>query len=306
MKRMILLGVLLALGGLSMVVTARPQGPAERVVEVERLADNLYIMKGGGGNSAVFLSEDGVTVVDTKNPGWGQPLLDTIRTVTDRPVVRIINTHTHGDHVSGNVEFPANIEIVAQAVTEANMTQMRPVTGLPAPAAGPSIFERNNGKGLPTRTFTDRLTLGSGDGRIELHYFGRAHTGGDAFVVFPALRVMHTGDAFHTKDLPIMDANNGGSGVEFSGTLAKAAAAATGIDRIINGHHPTTTTVADLQMQSEFIADFVTFVQAAKRGGKALDDVVSTWRTPAKYVGYAEPNPTRVRADAQVIWDETP
>jgi glyoxylase-like metal-dependent hydrolase (beta-lactamase superfamily II) len=306
MKRMILLGVLLVLGGLSMVVTARPQGPAERVVEVERLADNLYIMKGGGGNSAVFLSEDGVTVVDTKNPGWGQPLLDTIRTVTDRPVVRIINTHTHGDHVSGNVEFPANIEIVAQAVTEANMTQMRPVTGLPAPAAGPSIFERNNGKGLPTRTFTDRLTLGSGDGRIELHYFGRAHTGGDAFVVFPALRVMHTGDAFHTKDLPIMDANNGGSGVEFSGTLAKAAAAATGIDRIINGHHPTTTTVADLRMQSEFIADFVTFVQAAKRGGKALDDVVSTWRTPAKYVGYAEPNPTRVRADAQVIWDETP
>jgi glyoxylase-like metal-dependent hydrolase (beta-lactamase superfamily II) len=313
MKRRDVLGLLLLGGPLSRTIGAfqqpagrggQPQGPP--TVEAEKLSDTLVLLRGGGGTTAVLLRGDGVTVVDTKNPNFGAPIMAAIKELTGRPITTIINTHCHGDHVSGNVEFPANIEIVAQAVTEANMTQMRPVTGLPAPAAGPSIFERNNGKGLPTRTFTDRLTLGSGDGRIELHYFGRAHTGGDAFVVFPALRVMHTGDAFHTKDLPIMDANNGGSGVEYSGTLAKAAAAATGIDRIINGHHPTTTTVADLRMQSEFVADFVTFVQAAKRGGKTLDDVVSTWRTPAKYVGYTEPNPTRVRADAQVIWDETP
>ena len=309
MRRGIVLGALVAAGALSFGVAAFQQAPAAgqpaaMVVEVDKLNDALYVMKGGGGNSAVFITADGVTIVDTKNPGWGQPLLDKIKTVTSKPVTRIINTHTHGDHVSGNVEFPATVEIVVQEKTKANMEQMRAVTGLPAPAPGPSIFQRNNGKGLPTRTFKDRMTLGRGADQIDLYYLGRAHTDGDAFVVFRALRVMHAGDAFHTRDLPIMDANNGGSGVEFSATLAKAAAVAN-VDAIINGHNATTTTPADMRVQSEFIADFVRFVQEAKRSGKTVDDVVATWKTPAKYAGYAMPQANRVRADAQVVWDET-
>ncbi len=106
------------------------------------------MLKGGGGNTAVFITATGVTVVDTKNPGWGQPILDAIKKLTDKPVVRIINTHTHGDHVSGNVEFPATVDIVVQENTKANMEQMRPVTGLQPPPPGPSIFQQNNGKGL--------------------------------------------------------------------------------------------------------------------------------------------------------------
>jgi hypothetical protein len=101
-----------------------------------------------------------------------------------------------------------------------------------------------------------------------------------------------------------MDKNNGGSGVAFSETLAKAARVRD-VDTIINGHNATTTTPADMRLQSEFIADFVKFVQDAKKAGKTVDDVVSTWATPAKYANYAKPNPNRVRADAQVVWDET-
>ena len=62
---------------------------------------------------------NGVTVVDTKNPGWGQPILDKIKELTPKPVTMIINTHTHGDHVSGNVEFPATVDIVVQENTAA-------------------------------------------------------------------------------------------------------------------------------------------------------------------------------------------
>jgi glyoxylase-like metal-dependent hydrolase (beta-lactamase superfamily II) len=307
MKRQLILGVIVSVGMLSMAVAAyqQPAGqPTERVVEVDKIKDNLYVMKGGGGNSAVFVGSDGVTVVDTKNPGWGQPLLDKIKTVTDKPVVRIINTHTHGDHVSGNVEFPANVEIIVQDTTKANMQAMRPVTGLKPPPPGPSIFERNNGRGLPTRTFKDRMTVGKGADQIDVYFFGPAHTGGDAFVVFTALRTMHAGDAFHTRDLPIMDKNNGGSGIAYSGTLTKAAGVAN-VDTIINGHNATTTTPADMKTQAAFIADFVKFVQEAKKSGRAVDDVVKTWATPAAYANYAKPNPDRVRADAQVIWDET-
>jgi glyoxylase-like metal-dependent hydrolase (beta-lactamase superfamily II) len=71
------------------------------------------------------------------------------------------------------------------------------------------------------RTFGQTWTIGSGKDQVDLRYFGRAHTGGDAFVIFPALRVMHVGDTFPTRTLPIMDRNNGGTGVGYSSTIAK-------------------------------------------------------------------------------------
>ena len=115
---------------------------------------------------------------------------------------------------------------------------------------------------------------------------------------------MHVGDTMPTRDMPIMDKNNGGTAVGFSATVAKAAAVG-GVDTIINGHNATTTTPADLRLYSEFIADFVKFAQDAKKNGKTVDDVVSTWKVPAKYAGYATPTPARVKADAQVAFDET-
>ncbi|MGE3178778.1 MAG: MBL fold metallo-hydrolase [Vicinamibacterales bacterium] len=306
MKRIAVLGSVVGVGLLTMTVAGFQQPPAPMVVEAEKIKDNLYVMKGGGGNSAVFIGSDGVTVVDTKNPGWGTPLLEKIKSVTDKPVVRIINTHTHGDHVSGNVEFPATVDVVVQEATKSNMEAMRAVSGLNPPPPGPTIFQKNNGKGLPKRTFKDSMAIGKGADEIELRHFGPAHTGGDAFVLFKALRVLHAGDAFHTRDIPIMDKNNGGSGVEFSATLAKAAQAYAGsVDMIINGHNPTTTTVADMKTQSEFVADFVKFVQDAKRAGKSVDDVVAGWKTPSKYSGYANPQPNRVKGDAEVIFGET-
>ena len=121
MKRALLLGGLLAVGSLSMTLVAFQAPAAPKVIEVEKLKDNLFVLKGGGGNTAVFVGSNGITVVDTKNPGWGQPILDKIKELSNKPVVRIINTHTHGDHVSGNVEFPATVDVVVQENTAANM-----------------------------------------------------------------------------------------------------------------------------------------------------------------------------------------
>ena len=306
MRRLFVLGALAAAGSLSMAAAAfqQPAGQAApKVVEVDKLKDNLYVMKGGGGNSAVFITADGVTVVDTKLPGWGAPLLEKIKSVTDKPVVRIINTHTHFDHVSGNVEFPATVDVVTHENTKTYMDQANPVYGLQT-GQQTNIFKENGGRGMSKRTFKDKMTIGRGADQIDLYYFGRAHTGGDAYVVFPALRVMHVGDTFPTRDMPIMDKNNGGSAIAYSATLAKAAAV-NGVDTIINGHNATTMTPADLKLYSEFIADFVKFAQDAKKGGKTVDDVASSWAAPAKYANYAKPNPARVKADAQVAFDES-
>ena len=302
MRRTMVLGALLLVGGLSVAGNEQPAAQ-QMEVTVEKVTDTLYVLRGGGGNSAVFITANGVTVVDTKNPGWGKPLLDKIKALTDKPVTMIINTHTHGDHVSGNVEFPANIDVVTHEATKTNMQEMRAVTGL---QSGPqrNIFKENDGKGLPTRTFTDKMTLGKGADQIDLYYFGRAHTGGDAYVVFPSLGIMHVGDTFPNKALPIMDKNNGGSGVDYAATLIKAAAVPN-VKTIINGHTPANTTPADLTEYAAFVREFVTAVQEAKKSGKTLDDVVKSWSTPAKYAGYQAADANRVKADAQVVWEES-
>ena len=307
MKRTIVLGTLLVCGGLSLTAAAVQQPPAgqaaPKVVEVEKLKDNYYVLKGGGGNSSVFITANGVVVVDTKNPGWGQPLLDAIKTVTSKSVTMIINTHTHGDHVSGNVEFPATVDVVTHENTAANMKAMRPnSSAAPSPTPPPNIFTDNGGKNLAKRTFKDTMTLGSGADRIELHYFGRAHTNGDAVVYFPAHRIAHIADVFPTTELPIMDGNNGGTGVAYADTLTKVLAfTEKNADVLVNGHRNTTSTNADLKAFIGFIRGYVRDAQAAKKAGKTADEFASGWQPPTGYTA----QPARVRGDAQVVFAET-
>jgi len=305
MKRTVVLGALAILGTLASAMAAfqAPAAqPAPMVIEVEKLKDNFYVLRGGGGNTAVLITASGVTLVDTKIPGWGKPLIEKLKEITDKPVTTIINTHTHFDHVGGNVDFPVSVDVVAHENTKANMEKGVPPRGFEK-QAGPDVFKANNGRNIAKRTFTDRMTLGSGNDRVELYYFGRAHTSGDTFVVFPNLRVLHTGDVFPNKGIPIMDGNNGGSGIAYADTVAKAAALPN-IDVVVTGHSRNMT-MADLKEYGEFNRDFVQAAQAAKKAGRTIDDVVSTWKVPERFNGYAQPMPDRLRQNVEVVWRET-
>ena len=304
MRRLVVLVALVGVGALSVAVAAYQQPAAPRVVEVEKLKDNLFVLKGGGGNTAVFVTASGVVVVDTKIPGWGPPLLAKIKELTGKPVTTIINTHTHYDHVGTNPDFPDNVDIVVHENTKSNMEAMRPVTGQPAETQKHNdVFRESKRKGLAKRTFKDRMSIGSGADQIDLYYFGRGHTNGDAWVVFPALRVMHGGDIFSGKNLPLLDANNGGSGVAIGDTLAKAAATAKGVESIITGHS-TVMTVKDLAEYAEFNREFLAAVQAGKKAGKSADEIAAGWSMPAKYVGYTAPAATRLKTNIEVILAE--
>src|SRR6059036_4277802 len=205
MKRLIILVALLAAGALS-IVAAGYQQPSQGLpaaalaaTQIEKVKDNLYMITGAdptdrnsfsGGNTGVFITNNGVVVVDTKLAGWGQVILDKIKTVTNKPVTTIINTHTHGDHTGSNEAFGGTVEIVAHENTKANMEKM-------------DAFKGDKARFLPKKTYKDKMTLGKGKDQIDLFYFGRAHTNGDTWVVFPSLRAMHAGDAFAGKNTPI-------------------------------------------------------------------------------------------------------
>ena len=277
MKRGIILGVLLIGGGLSLAAAGfqapagrGPQGP--NVAEIEKVNDRLYMITGGGGNTAAFITDTGVVLVDTKLAGWGQAIMDKVKSVTNKPITTIINTHTHGDHNGSNEFFGASVEFVAQENTKTNMEKMDAFKG------DKSVF-------IPKKTFKDKLSIGKGNDQIDLYYFGRAHTNGDAWVVFRALRVMHSGDAFAGKTTPIIDPNNGGSAVEYGKTLAKAASGIKNVDTIITGHSPRMTP-ADLKQYAAFNDSFVTWVRDEIKAGKTVDAAAAEYKVPAQYSGY--------------------
>jgi len=273
MRRAAVLIGMMVVGGLAAALAQQP-ADAPKVVDVEKVKDNLFVLRGGGGNTAVFVMANGVAVVDAKNPGWGRPILDKIKELTPKPVTLLINTHTHGDHVSGNVEFPASVDVVVQENTKTNMEKM-------------PIFKEHNNAGMAKRTFKDRMTIGKGPDQIDLYYFGPGHTNGDAWIVFPALRIVHSGDIFAGKSVPLIDTANGGSMRQISDTLTKAFDGIKGVDTIINGHTPAQTTWPDLKEYVEFNKDLVAWMQAGLKQGKTPEQLAAEWKVPEKYQGYS-------------------
>jgi len=289
MKRLAVLLGLLTVGAVSMIFAQQQPQQAPPALEIQKVKDNLYMITGGGGNTAVFITEKGVVIVDTKNPGMGPGILEKVKSVTPKPVTMVINTHTHGDHVGSNSAFTGMVEFVAHENCKASMEKM--------PA-----FQSDEGKKfLPGKTYKDKLSLLKGNDKIDLYYFGRGHTGGDTFVVFPALKVMHSGDLFaFSNGLPIIDINNGGSGLEYPKTLAKAAAGIKGVEKIIPGH----SAVADwsaFKEYGEFIQAFVAAVEQFKKDGKTADQAAADLKLPEKYKAY---NLARAKAGVTAIYSE--
>jgi len=249
---------------------AAPPAPLQTI----KVRDNLYMIANGGGNTGVFITSAGVVLVDTKNPNNGPGILEQVGTITNKPVTMVINTHTHADHTGSNEYFTDNVVFVAHENTKTNMEKM-------------TQFAGEKAKFLPSRTFKDTMTIGAGADQIVLYYFGRAHTSGDSFVVFPALRAMHSGDAFASKGFPLIDVPNGGSAVEYGQTLAKAASTIKNVDTIINGHITTgPTTFADLKTYADFNSEFLAWVKEQMKANKTVEEAAAAYKIPEKYTGY--------------------
>src|SRR5262245_41043781 len=283
MKRLLIVAILIA-GALTgaygaRVLWHRYRKPPERKVVIPpvgaiyNVAENLYLVPSGGGNTAVFITSKGVVLVDTKmTPNW-QALMHQIRTVTDKPLIDVINTHCHGDHTGGNDFIPQGVEIIAQEETAREMKKMR------------YEFADGDLRGLPTKTFTERLTLFDGPDAIDLYYFGPAHTAGDAFVVFRAAGVMHAGDVFAYKAAPIINTERGGNGATYAETLHKAVAAIHGVDLVITGHS-TIMNWTDFEDYAEFNTALLEQAKASIAAGQDEYHAVAELKLPDKFKDY--------------------
>ena len=183
------------------------RGAAGQTVEkIRTLRPNLYLITGGGANTLVRVTPDGIIIVDTKNPGdeTFNRMMEEIRSVSPAPIKYVINTHHHPDHVGNNQKFiEAGATVVASDALKSFMTSDPRTRTIP---------------GLPTQTFARDYTLTVGGTEVRMHSFGRGHTGDDTMVYFPDSKVVMVSDQI-TDGTPIIDFANGGSAVEWTQIL---------------------------------------------------------------------------------------
>ena len=228
MRRVRVLALIVVAGFTVASVAAQQQRPRiPPTGTIKKVRDDLYVIPGAGGNTTVFVTRAGVVLVDTKLANNGEAIMSQVRSVSGRAVTMIINTHSHPDHIGSNDYFAPSVEKVTHENTKKWMTANERV------ASNPAI--------MPTKTFTDKMTLSSGRDQIDLYYFGAGHTDGDAFVVFPALRAMAAGDIFAWKMAPLIDQMAGGSVVALPDTLEKALKGIGNVDTVIEGHGDVNT-----------------------------------------------------------------
>jgi cyclase len=243
---------LLALAGAWVAYTQTKQGPPQ--LTLNKIKDDLYEIEGDGGNVAVYITNEGVIMVDDKFEQDSQQIMDKVKSVTNQPIKYILSTHYHQDHSGGNTNFYAIAEIISTVNAHNNI-----VNHVQSNAANPEKMK------AARVTFTEETDLFLGGKEVRAHHFGRGHTNGDAMVYFPALKVLHTGDLF-TSALPLIDYPGGGSIVEWPKTLDKAMAF-WDFDTVIPGHGAVTNKAALMAYRNR--ADGVrTELQQQIRSGK--------------------------------------
>jgi len=246
---------LLALGCAWIAYTQAPPQQGKQQAKqannkLNKITDDLYEIEGDGGNVAVYITNEGVIVVDDKFEYDFNDIMAKIKSVTAQPVKYVLNTHHHGDHTGSNAQFPAATEIISTANARKNMI---------------------DGKqpGAPRVVFTDETDIFLGGKQVQMRYFGRGHTNGDAMVYFPALKIIHTGDLMAGAS-PLIDYSGGGSLKEWAATLDGAMKL--DFDKVIPGHGPIAKK-ADMLTYRNNVEKLRTEITGMIRQNKSRDEI---------------------------------
>lgn len=240
----------LALLGAWTAYTQNPRTPGE--MQVSKLKDDLYLIRStGSGNVAVYITGEGVILVDDKFEEDHENLLAAVKSITNQPVRYVMSTHQHGDHAGGNARLLPMAEIIVHKNARANMVTLKQ-------------------PGLPRLTFADEAQVFLGGKEARIHHFGRGHTNGDAVVYFPALRLIHTGDLFVNGPYFIPNYPDGGSLKDWPSTIAEVLK--WDFDVVIPGHGPMATRDDLIKFRNRLEAMWNS-AGALIRQGKNNDDV---------------------------------
>jgi cyclase len=245
-------------------------------INTTKLSNNIYMLKGSGGNIIVSVGQDGVFMVDDQFAPLTEKIKEAISNITDQPVKFVINTHWHSDHTGGNENFG---ELGAVIISHDNVRERLSTEQFLA------FFNRTVAplpeKGLPIITFSDNMTIFQNGDEIRIIHVDNGHTDGDSIVYFTKNNVIHVGDDFNDKTYPLIDISSGGS---IDGLISSLQTISSLIDdetKVVSGH----SEISNKTKVNAFITmlkDVRQNVSQLIQNGESLEEIIASQPT-SKY-----------------------
>jgi len=242
-------------------------------IKATKVAGTVYMLTGAGGNIGVSAGDDGIVIIDDQFAPLAPKIREALKSISDKPIKFLINTHYHGDHTGGNEAFGGEATIIAHENVRKRLqsgSKFGPRVTPPAPKAA-----------LPVITFNDRATVHANGEDIRAIHVQNGHTDGDSVIVFPAANVVHMGDDFFNGLYPVIDVENGGTVKGMIAAIEKILPTLADDVKIIPGHGPLGDKKA-LRAFVEMLKGTSAAVENEIKAGKTLeqikkDNVLAPW-----------------------------
>jgi len=246
--------------GLSLAAFAQDDDFRKVQMKVTKVAGNVYMLEGSGGNIGASVGEDGIVIVDDQFAPLADKIKAALKGVTDKPVRFVINTHFHGDHTGGNAIFQKDAPVIAQDNVRKRLE------------AGAGDRKPAPKDALPIITFDHDVTVHLNGEDIHALHFASGHTDGDSIIFFPKSNVVHMGDDFVTYGFPFIDLKSGGSVEGMIAAVDDVVSKLPADVKVIPGHGPISN-LDDVRKFSAMLKDTLAVVQKALKQGKTLDQM---------------------------------
>jgi len=231
-----------------------------------QLSDNVYMLRGSGGNIGISTGSDGVFIIDDQFAKLTPKIIAAIKTISSEPLAILINTHHHGDHTGGNVNMAKKgVNIIAHENVRRRLENLN-----------------NPLEALPVITFNDRLNIFINGEKVSIYHVKNAHTDGDAILYFSQSNVLHAGDTYFQNRYTFIDLNSGGSIDGYINAVKKALSIINEDTKIIPGH-------GSISNKSEYL-NFLTMLETLKNNvqneideGKSENEIANNSEITKKY-----------------------
>ena len=237
-------------------------------IKSTKVAGNVYVLEGAGGNIGVSVGEDGILIVDDQFAPLADKIRASLKTLGQGKLRFVLNTHWHGDHTGSNAAFGPEATIVAHNNVRKRMsTEQRSEFFKSTTPPSPK-------EALPVITFDNALTVHFNGEEIRAIHFPNGHTDGDSVIFFTTSNVVHLGDDFFSGRFPFVDLDSGGSVEGLTKNIGELITKIPAGAKLIPGHGPIST-IDDLKTYHRMLIETTAIVRQKIEAKKTLDQIKS-------------------------------
>ena len=250
----------------SATVSYAQQDLSKVEITATKVAGNVYMLQGAGGNIGVSVGPDGILIVDDQFAPLADKIRAALKSLNEGRLKFILNTHWHGDHTGSNSVFGPEATIIAQTnvrkrLSTEQKSEFFKSTTPPSPK-----------EAWPVITFDNSLSVHFNGEEIRAIHFPRGHTDGDSIVFFTTSNVIHLGDEFFAGRFPFVDLETGGSVEGLTKNIGELIPKVPAGAKLIPGHGPIST-VEDLKTYHHMLVTTTEIVRKKIGEKKDLDQV---------------------------------